>query len=116
MAEPAYASSTEADAYSIPGATVGAAVALGAEDTIDLSAYEGRWVKLYSLDDGGLFAFQELDDTTPLETGAAAVGTLAIPDAFDAGADGVHRIVPRKTPLLRHLAQGGGGILRIIPT
>ena len=116
MADPAYAATTTNNAASIPGATVGAAVALGAEDTIDLSAYKGRWVKLYSLDDGALFCFQEPGDTTPLEAGAAAVGTLAIPDALDQGADGIHRIVPRKTTQLRHLAQGGGGILRIIPT
>ena len=116
MTAPAYASTPLVDSASIPGATVGAAVALGAEDTIDLTAYANRWVKLYSLDDGALFSFQALGDTTPLETGAAVVGTPAIPDAFDAGADGVHRIVPKNAPQLRHLAQGGGGILRIIPT
>ena len=116
MTKPAYAKTTLNEAATIPGATVGAAVALGAEDTIDLTLYAGRWVKLYSLDDGALFCFQELGDTAPLETGAVAIETAGVPDAFDAGADGVHRIIPRKTPQLRHLAQGGGGILRIVPS
>ena len=111
----AYAATTIDDAASIPGSTVGAAVALGAEATVDLTEYAGRWVHIYSMDAAAIMSFQPLADATILVTGVAPVSTYAVPDAIDAGATGIMRIVPRSAPQLRHAAVEGSGVLRIIP-
>lgn len=117
MADPKAGVVTNAEALSVPGATVGFCDAdvSTTEETVDLSAYGSRYVKIYSLDADILFSFMETS-TGSLDTGAAAVGTAGVPDAIATGAAGVMRVVPKKAPHLRYrTVTGSGATLRVIP-
>lgn len=116
MATPNTDTVADAHARSVTGPTVGFcdATTTTTDESVDLSAWAGRYVEIYCEGDDHYVCFSASSAET-IETGAQAVGTAAVPIRIYVGQAGVHRLVPRKATFLIYRAVAGTGVIRVVP-
>lgn len=85
------------------------------QKTVDLSDWAGRYVIIEPEGENVKFCFMA-DTSTTLDTNAASVGTVGVPERVFDGQPGKHRVVPPARPILRYVAESSGThTLRVIP-
>lgn len=117
MATPNRNNVADAHARSVMGGQVGWAdvTTSTSEETVDLSAWAGLYVLIECEIDDHYFAFMA-DAATALDTDAAAVGTVGVPEIVHTGSEGKHRVVPEDRPILRYRTLvSAAASLRVIP-
>lgn len=82
-------------------------------ESFDLSAWAGRYVKIYCETQAHYFAFVATA-ATALNESAATSATAAVVDRLEAGGDGVQVVVPGSHPFLKYKAITGTGTIRVI--
>lgn len=85
------------------------------EEGLDLSAFAGRYVKIYCETVDHYYTFAPSGVTGVLDETAKSTYTDYVVDRLEFGARGTHEIVPREKPVLRFKAVSGTGKIRIIP-